>query len=211
MNTNLKQKMSRDCARLIASFLLTAAASLPLCAQTAVFFKAGSPPPGGAPAFTAGGGGGGFGLVINGFDIGTILLKAADSDQDGQVTAPELKTAIATYFKQWDTNADGSLNADEFSAALKKLFPAPPPGAQTCVAVVNGVQVEIPPDQIPTPDKQVAKHIFAASDSDQDGLLSLSKVNDWVDKTFGQWDQNSDGMLNASELNTVFGQLARPD
>jgi len=154
--------------------------------------------------------GSGFGLYINGSDIGTILQKAFDLDQDGKVTPAELKYVAAAYFRQWDANNDGNASGNELSSALKELFPAPPAGAPG-VRMFNGVAVEVAPGELPTPDGQLAKHILAGADSNKDGSLSLPELDDWLDKSFSQWDQDGNGSLNAQELNVAFGQLARPD
>jgi Ca2+-binding EF-hand superfamily protein len=169
---------------------------------------------GGGPGLNitaAGSGQGGFSININGSDVGAIILKTCDLNHDGTVSLTELKQVADACFKLWDTNNAGSLSADELSAALKKLFPAPPPGGAQAMAMVNGVAVQVPPDQMPTPDKQVAKHIMALADTNKDGLLSLQELNDWLDKSFSQWDQNGDGALDTPELDAAFGQLARPD
>src|SRR5262249_55670325 len=79
--------------------------------------------PGGAPVVMTGSG---FGLAINGSDVGAILLQTCDLDQNGKVNLAELKTVAAACLKLWDANGDGSVSTDELSAALKKLFPAPP-------------------------------------------------------------------------------------
>jgi Ca2+-binding EF-hand superfamily protein len=155
--------------------------------------------------------GGQFGLAINGFDIGSILLKTCDLNQDGKVTLAELKVVASACFKLWDTNSDGSLSRDELSGALKALFPAPPAGGFQAVRVVNGVAVQVPPDELPTPDKQLTRHIMALADSNKDGALSLQELNDFLDKSFSQWDQNGDGALDAQELAATFGWLAMPD
>ncbi len=148
-----------------------------------------------------------FGLNINGSSIGTILLKTCDLNQDGTASLAELKEVAAAYFKLWDANSDGSVSGNELSTALKELFPAPPTGG---VRVVNGVAVEVAPGDLPTPDKQVTKHILAGADSNKDGLLSLQELNDYLDKSFSQWDQDGNGSLHAQELNVAFGELARP-
>jgi hypothetical protein len=160
---------------------------------------------------TSGGSGGEFGLVINGSDMGTILLSACDLDQNGNVMPAELNAVAVAYFKLWDTNADGGVSGSEFSTALMELFPAPPGGGVPATAVVNGVAVEIAPGDLPTPDRQLAEHILAAADSNKDGLLSLPELNDWLNQSFSQWDLEGNGSLNAQELNVAFSQLAAPD
>lgn len=197
--------------RLFVFCLLTN--GLLVCAQNVMYFSTAGPPPDGTniTVKTASGfGGSGVGLVINGQDVGTILLKACDTNQDGQVSLAELTTAADAYFKQWDTNSDGSLGADELAAGLKNLFPPPPTGAQG-MAMVNGVAVQVSADEMPTPDGQLTKQIMAQADANQDAVLSAQELNDWLNKNFSQWDQNGDGLLDVSELNAVFGQLARPD
>jgi Ca2+-binding EF-hand superfamily protein len=153
-----------------------------------------------------------FGISINGVDIATILLKACDLDQNGKVTLAELEGVTVAYFKFWDTNTDGSLSGNELSTALKQLFPAPPPGGLHAVRVVNGVAVEISPDELPTPDAQVAKNILAGSDFNTDGALTYQEVSAFLlGRCFRQWDQDGNGSLDAQELHVAFGQLARPD
>jgi hypothetical protein len=160
---------------------------------------------------TSGGPGGEFGLVINGSDMGTILLNACDLDQNGNVMPAELNAVAVAYFKLWDTNADGGVSGSEFSTALMELFPAPPGGGVPGMGVVNGVAVEGAPSDLPTPDRQLAKHILAAADSNKDGLLSVPELNDWLNQSFSQWDLEGNGSLNAQELNVAFSQLAGPD
>jgi Ca2+-binding EF-hand superfamily protein len=173
----------------------------------------GAPPSGGAHlTFRTGGSGTEFGLVINGSDIGTILLKTCDLDRDGKVTPAELNKVAAASFEIWDTNADGSVSGSELSTGLKELFPAPPAGGTRGVRVINGVAVEISPDQLPTPDAQVAKHMLAGGDSNKDGALTFQEVSAFLlGKCFSQWDQDANGSLDAQELDVAFGQLAKPD
>jgi len=116
----------------------------------------------------------------------------------------------AAYFLQWDANNDGNASGNELSSALKELFPAPPAGAPG-VRMFNGVAVEGAPGDLPTPDRQLVKHILAGSDSNKDGSLSIPELNDWLDTNFSQWDRDGNGSLNAQELNVAFGLLALPD
>jgi Ca2+-binding EF-hand superfamily protein len=162
--------------------------------------------------FQTGGGMGAGEFFINGSDIGTILLKACDLDQDSKVTLGELKTFAAATFKLWDSNTDGSVSSNELSVAVKELFPTPPPGAGArAMRVVGGVASEVPAGEIVTPDMAVVRHLLNGADTNKDGLLSLQEVNDFLEKTFVRWDQNGDGSLDAPELNGAFGQLSFPD
>ena len=181
-------------------------------AQTFSTSVAGTPPLGAKLMLRTGEGGGGFGLVINGADIGTIVLKACDRDADGKVGLGELKEAIAACFTVWDANTNGSLSGSELAAGLKQLLPTPPPGGARGVRVLNGVAVDVPPDELPTPDAEVAKHILTGADSNKDGALTLKEISTFLlGKCFSQWDEDGNGSLDAQELNAAVGQLAVPD
>lgn len=158
---------------------------------------------------TAGPGQAGF--VINGLDFGSVLLKACDLNQDGKATLAEVKEVASACFKLWDTNADGNLSQTELGAGLKALFPAPPPGAGYGVRMINGVATPVSPDELPTPDSQLAKHLFAGADANKGGSLSLQEINDFLAKNFSQWDQDSSSSLDAGEFALAFGQLTLPD
>jgi Ca2+-binding EF-hand superfamily protein len=184
------------------------------------------------------------GLVINGFDLGSGLLKACDVDQDGKATLGEVKHVASVCFRLWDTNSDSYLGQAELGAALKELFPAPPVGggfgiralsgvpapgtSNLLVGVANsnspdvlvagqgslnvrGVAAQISSEELPTPDAQLAKNIFARADANKDGLLSFQEVSDFLDKNFSQWDQSSNASLDEHEFAMAFGQLALPD
>jgi hypothetical protein len=166
------------------------------------------PAGGGKHTFRAGSG---FGLVINGSDIGTILLGTCDLNQNGNVTLPELKQVAAACFKLWDTNTDGSVSGTELSTAIKELLPAPPVGVHG-IRVVHGVAVEVTPDELPTPDKQLTKRILAGADSNKDDTLTFQEVSTFLlGKCFSQWDLDGNGSLDSQELNEAFGQLAKPE
>lgn len=199
--------------RLVAGYFL--AHGLTLCAQDTMFVSANGPAPEVTNVTMQTGGmmvaGRGIGISIDGQDIGTILLKSCDQNQDGKVTLTELQNTADSYFKLWDADGDGSLSTNELAAGLKVLFPPPPPGGAQAVAVINGEAVQIPADQIRTPDQIITENIMAAADANKDGLLSVQELNDWLSNSFSQWDQHGDGTLDAAELGAAFGQLARPD
>jgi Ca2+-binding EF-hand superfamily protein len=211
----MKKQFSSTILRYGASLLtccLLAGASV-LRAQQFGTVKSGTPPPGrGQFIFRLDHAGGEFGLVINGSDIGTILLKACDVNQDGKVTLAELNAVAAASFMLWDTNEDGSVSGSELSTGLRELFPAPPPGRPHGLRLMNGVAVEISPDEFVTPDAQVTKRILAGADSDKNGQLTFQEVSAFLlGRCFSQWDQDGSSSLDAQELNAAFGQLAKPD
>jgi len=81
MKKYLSSTILRHGASLLTVCLLANGAALR--AQEFSTSVAGAPPPGAKLTLRTGEGGGGFGLVINGADIGTIVLKACDRDGDG--------------------------------------------------------------------------------------------------------------------------------
>jgi Ca2+-binding EF-hand superfamily protein len=163
----------------------------------------GAPPSDGAKIVMLRGDGANPTFIINGSEVGTILLATCDLDQDGKVGLPELKEIAAACFKLWDTNSDGSISGSELYAALKELFPVQPPHR---VRVVNGVAVTVP-----SIDARLARSILGGADSNKDGALSLQEISDFLDRSFTRWDQDGSGSLDAQELNAAFGQLAKAD
>jgi hypothetical protein len=61
-------------------------------------------------------------LVFNGQDIGSSLLKACDTNQDGTASASELNAALLNWFQQADTDSNGALSETELATALNSLF-----------------------------------------------------------------------------------------
>jgi Ca2+-binding EF-hand superfamily protein len=175
------------------------------------------------------------GLVINGFDLGSVLLKVCDIDQDGKAALGEVKHVASACFKLWDTNSDNNLSQAELGTALKELFPASPAGGGFGIRALSGApaagtgdvliaiaapgspaahSVSAAPassEELPTPDSQLAKNIYARADVNKDGLLSLQEVSDFLEKNFSQWNQDSNGSLDVNEFALAFGQLALPD
>jgi Ca2+-binding EF-hand superfamily protein len=211
MKRQITSGMFRFGLHLFIGCLLTSSSLLQ--AQQPVTGRVSGPPiAGGRTVFHAGGKGGGFGLVINGIDIGMVLLKTFDLDKNSKVAPAELKDVAAACFTLWDANADGSVTTSELTTALKELFPAPPTGGVRGVRVVNGVAVEVSTDQLPTPDGQVAKHLLERADSNKNDALTLEEVSAFLlGKCFSDWDQDRNGSLDAQELNGAFAQLAKPD
>jgi Ca2+-binding EF-hand superfamily protein len=135
-------------------------------------------------------------LVFNGQDIGSSLLKACDTNQDGTASVSELNAALLNWFRQADTDSNGALSETELAAALKSLFPAPqpPPGAP-------------PPPEDMALHNLLAKTLMATVDSNKDGWLTFQEGLAFVSQTFAKWDANSNGSLDASEFAAAFAQM----
>jgi Ca2+-binding EF-hand superfamily protein len=135
-------------------------------------------------------------MVFNGQDIGSSLLKACDTNQDGIVSASELNAALSNVFQQTDTDGSGALSETELATALKSVFPAPQP-----------------PQGVPPPPEELALHNLLAKnfmvtvDSNKDGWMTLQEALAFVSQTVAQWDTDGDGSLDASELAAAFAQF----
>jgi spore coat protein CotH len=71
--------------------------------------------------------GGPFGGGPGGF-IAPAVLKAADADQDGNVSPTEFQEVIARWASGWDADKSGAVGNDELRDGLNQLL-GPPPGA----------------------------------------------------------------------------------
>ena len=70
------------------------------------------------------GGPGGFGP---GMFIAQPVTEAADTDQDGKITAREWTAMAERWWSEWDKAQKGSVNEDQIVDGLSSVFP-PPPG-----------------------------------------------------------------------------------
>src|SRR5215510_8430188 len=62
-------------------------------------------------------------IVLNGLDVGSSLLKACDTNQDGAATITEVKFVLLNWFQQADADKSGALSEVELATALNLLFP----------------------------------------------------------------------------------------
>jgi len=135
-------------------------------------------------------------MVLNGQDIGSSLLKACDTNQDGMASASELNAALLNRFQQADTDSNGALSETELAAALKSLFPAPqpPPGAP-------------PPPEEMALHNLLAKKLMVTVDTNKDGWMTFQEALSFVSQAFAQWDADSNSSLDTSELAAAFAQF----
>jgi len=76
------------------------------------------------------------------------LFAALDTDKDGTLTRPELKSGFNSWFTAWDNTHTGTLTQPQILAGISKLLPAPPavkPGqANTFNPAGNSTPITVP-------------------------------------------------------------------
>ncbi|HAB17618.1 MAG TPA: hypothetical protein DCE44_14335 [Verrucomicrobiales bacterium] len=84
-------------------------------------------PLGGGPGGGRGPGGRGGGMRNFGPGnlLGPAVVKAADADQNGAVTAQEFTALANRWFSEWDKEKTGELKQAEVAAGLNALIPPP--------------------------------------------------------------------------------------
>ena len=82
------------------------------------------PPPQGGPGGPGGGRGGGRGFGPGRF-IGPGFFSVADTDKDGSLTRPELKSTFAKWATDWDKDKSGLLNEEQLREGLNAALPRP--------------------------------------------------------------------------------------
>jgi Ca2+-binding EF-hand superfamily protein len=135
-------------------------------------------------------------IVLNGQDVGSSLLKACDTNQDGVGTVTEVKAALLNWFQQADADKNGALSEIELATALKLLFPPPEPplGAPPL------------PEDHALPNL-LAKKLMTAVDANTDGWITFQQAIAFVDQNFSKWDADKNGWLDSSEFAAAFAQL----
>jgi hypothetical protein len=59
--------------------------------------------------------------------VAPSLLRVADADSDGKLTADELRNAVGRWFPQWDADKSAALDTEEFGKGLSQILGPPPP------------------------------------------------------------------------------------
>ncbi len=127
------------------------------------------------------------------------LFKSIDSDGDGSTTKTQLQelsdessSLIDKFFSKVDTNTDGALTEQEFTAALSQLF-------HEMKSSMNDAQaMGVPP---PPPD---SSQMISSMDMNGDGALSVDEMTAGgvpdVETIFSKIDTDGDGLASANEL-----------
>jgi Ca2+-binding EF-hand superfamily protein len=94
-----------------------------------------------------------------------------DADGDGSLSPDETRRMPEAVFRKLDTNSDGVLGAEEFSAAGSKRHAKRRPG------------------------KMLEK-----TDTNNDGKVDVQEAQAMADQFFSKLDKNSDGVLTSNEM-----------
>lgn len=152
------------------------------------------------------------------------LLTKLDADGSGGVSDTELQgllddvakktgvssqTSAADLVKQYDSNGDGSLNADELGKTMQSVLP-PPPSTMAFAQSRGGSA-----DAETTATGQAGDDLFGKVDSDGDGAVSKTELQALLeamsggaasqtgvssDDVFSQLDADGDGSLTQAEF-----------
>ena len=118
---------------------------------------------------------------------GQQMLQRMDKNNDGKLSKDELPERMKENFDRLDANSDGFSTRPSFAAPWAAAVPMAPDGPEARVA----------PDGQGRPDpKQMLKRI----DNNGDGKLSKDEPPERMQENFDRIDANSDGFVEADEL-----------
>jgi len=166
----------------------------------------GEGPPGFGPPGPGGPGFGGPGFGPGQF-LGPALVREADTDKSGTVSADEFKSLADRWFEAWDTSRDGQLSVEEVSQGLATVF-GPPPGMTGPMPGPGGPGFGGPPAF--DPGAFLGWTIFSACDANKDGKVTREELANTLAKWFREWDEGSKGSLDEAALGRGLNRLLGP-
>ncbi len=123
-------------------------------------------------------------------------LMAFDKNHDGKLSKDELPERMQGTFERGDTNKDGFLTADEIRVMAK---------AQAAPRARDGEERRRPEGGPGRGGMMMRSDpIFAALDTDHDGVLSANEIRDAA-KSLKALDKNNDGQITADEARPASG------
>jgi Ca2+-binding EF-hand superfamily protein len=122
--------------------------------------------------------------------MGAHFLEQWDADADGRVTPDEARTKRADVFYMFDTDTDGTLNAEEWAGVAEHLAAEMGPGGNG-----QGHGMGNGPGQ----------HIHAAmtpefNDIDANGAITADEFTAATDKLFPLIDTDADGAVTVADF-----------
>lgn len=166
--------------------------------------RGGPPGPGGGPGFAGRPGPGVFGP---GMILARPMLTQADRNSDQKLTKEELIALADAWFNKFDSGKTGKLSQEDFTTGLREFLPeppgfAPPPDGQQPAGARGAFG----------PALFIGPGLFRAIDTNQDGTLTRTELEDVFGKWFSEWDSDRSGSLTEDKLATGLNAvLPRPD
>jgi Ca2+-binding EF-hand superfamily protein len=118
------------------------------------------------------------------------LFKNFDGNSDGKLSKEELTAMPNLPVGMLDTNADGDLTREELDQSWTKL--------QARIESFRGKRPRGPADQVG------ARQLFHQQDADADGRLTKEEAKGTLANQFDSLDTNTDGKLDAQEVEKGF-------
>jgi hypothetical protein len=145
--------------------------------------------------------------------IAPQMLTQADKNGDQKLPRAEFLALADVWFDKLDSEKTGKVSREQFTEKLPAVLPPPagfaPPGGPAPPAEEPG------PGRGPAgsgPGTFIGPGLFAAADTDKDGLLTRAELKGAFERWFADWDSDKSGSLNQEKLRAgLDAALPRPN
>lgn len=154
----------------------------------------------------AAGGRGGRGGFAAGATLATQMISQGDKNGDQKLTKEEISALAVAWYAKLDSENAGKLNQQQFTSKFGQVIPAPqavPGGAARGAGGAGRGGFN--------PANIIGAGLFASTDANKDGSLTLAEFKATFEKWFDLWDSEKIGSLNEEKLRTgLNAALPRP-
>jgi Ca2+-binding EF-hand superfamily protein len=123
------------------------------------------------------------GMSANNSQMFTDFFNSIDTNQDGNISQDELKTAmgdnasnVSNLFSQIDSNEDGSIDSSEFETAMQASMPPPPPPPPPGGMTGTGNSASS------SESEQTTETVFNTIDTNGDGYISPEELAAYLEQ-----------------------------
>lgn len=99
-----------------------------------------------------------------------MMFEMIDADGDGKISRAEVDSFHKARLEKFDTDGNGSLNADEYVAMMEDFR------------------------------RQMMQKRFERKDTNGDGMIDQEEMGARMDRMFDRMDRNDDGMIEKGEM-----------
>ena len=136
-------------------------------------------------------------------------LKMMDTDHDGSVSADEFAAAEKKMFEQMDKDGDGILTVDEMRSAHKAMNARDQTADSGRIPQADSSTHTS--DANGKPIKTAGERMMKEFDTDQDGTISAAEHEAGARKMFDRMDKDRNGKLSAAELKAGHERMLSED